>query len=149
MQIDYTGNSNIYIRYDSGEAEEMKANIVDCFQTICSWAKDGETINFHISNTDEGEINKLRKHIENRIGKKITNDSDNQYRVKIKTEYTARNIIKDIYYKYNQPSSYRINNITQEQVEEPIEQEETNDIKQKIFKESNEESGFDMLQNLL
>lgn len=149
MRIDYIGNNNIYIQYDNGEAEEMKANIVDCFQTLCSWAKDGEKINFHIKNTNEEEINKLKKHIEKKINRQITDDDDNKYRIKIKTEYTARNIIEHIYHKHNKPSAYRVNNIIQEQTEEPITEEKETNVKEQIFQEDNNSSGFDMLRNLL
>jgi hypothetical protein len=149
VKVNYLGNNNIHIQYDNQETETMQGSIVDCFETLCSWTKDGEPINFHIKNTNENEIAKLQNHIENKINRKITQKNDNHHRVKIKTEYTARNIIKDIYHKYNKPSTYRIDSI-REEVKEPIEQEnDTSNIKRKILEESDEESGFDMLQNLL
>ena len=119
----------------------MNNNLVNCFKSVCSWAKNGEEINFHIkTDTSENEIQNLKKYIEKKANGNICEKEDNKHRVKIKVEYTARNIIKNIYYKYNKPSAYQMRHISQEEV---IEEED--DYRRQIFDDEEEFS----LQNLL
>ncbi len=107
INVTYAGNKTINLQ-DEYETDIMQGNLIDCFSYSCSWAKDGEKINFHIKNTDHKEILKLKEHLEKQTTHAISNDDDNELRIKIKTEYTARNIIKNIYHEYNEPSTTQI-----------------------------------------
>lgn len=124
INVTYNGNKTINIQ-DEDETDLMQGSLLDCFCYSCSWAKDGEEINFHIKNTNQDEILKLKKHLEKQTTQPISNDKDNELRVKIKTEYAARNVIKHIYQEYNQPSTHNLKHTKQQtQIEE---QTPTND----------------------
>lgn len=140
INVTYNGNNTIYLQ-DKDESDTMKGSLLDCFKSACSWAKDGEEINFHIkTNTSENEIHKLKNHIEKRANGNICKEGDNKHRIKIKVEYSARNIIKNIYYKYNKPSTYQMMHISQE---ETIEEED--DYRKQIFNDEEEFSLQDLL----
>ena len=139
INVTYNGNKTISLN-DGYDTDVMNGNLMDCFKSSCSWAKDGEEINFHIkTDTSEDEIHKLKKHIEKRTNKEICEEGDNKHRVKIKVEYTARGIIKHIYYKYNKPSTYQAQHISQE----PISEKE--EYKRNIFDEEEDFSLQDLL----
>ena len=119
INVTYNGNKTINLQ-DEDETDLMQGNIIECFCYSCSWAKDGEKINFHIKNTNHDEILKLKKHLEKQTTHSISNDEDNELRIKIKTEYVARNIIKHIYQEYNQPITHHPKDMEQQNpIEEP------------------------------
>ena len=142
IKVEYMGNNNMHIQYEDAETEEIQENIIDCFKKVCSWSEDGELVNFNIKKYNQNEILELKKHLEQDINHPICNEDDNEFRIKIKTEYTARQIIKDIYPKYNKPSDSPIDDVKEETQDE-------NEIKGIIMQEGNEENGFEMLQSLL
>jgi hypothetical protein len=144
IKVDYMGNNNIQIQYGETETEEMENNIINCFKKVCSWSEDGELVNFNIKKYTQNEILELKKHIEQHTNHTICNENDNEFRIKIKTEYTAKQIIKNIYTKHNKPSTPPMDNIKEETT-----YENKNENKELIMQESNEENGFEMLQRLL
>lgn len=124
INVTYNGNKTINLQ-DEDETDLMQGDLIDCFSYSCSWAKDGEEINFHIKNTNQDEILKLKNHLEKQTTQVISND-DNELRIKIKTEYTARNIIKNIYQEYNQANTQDVKDVEQIPIEE---QNQINDKK--------------------
>ena len=124
INVTYNGNKTINLQ-DEDETDLMQGDLIDCFSYSCSWAKDGEEINFHIKNTNQDEILKLKNHLEKQTTQAISND-DNELRIKIKTEYAARNIIKNIYQEYNQANTQDVKDVEQIPIEE---QNQINDKK--------------------
>lgn len=124
INVTYNGNKTINLQ-DEDETDLMQGDLIDCFSYSCSWAKDGEEINFHIKNTNQDEILKLKNHLEKQTTQVISND-DNELRIKIKTEYAARNIIKNIYQEYNQANTQDVKDVEQIPIEE---QNQINDKK--------------------
>lgn len=116
INVTYNGNKTINLQ-DEDETDLMQGDLIDCFSYSCSWAKDGEEINFHIKNTNQDEILKLKNHLEKQTTQVISND-DNELRIKIKTEYAARNIIKNIYQEYNQANTQDVKDVEQIPIEE-------------------------------
>lgn len=144
INVTYNGNKTINLQ-DEDETDLMQGDLINCFSYSCSWAKDGEEINFHIKNTNQDEILKLKNHLEKQTTQVISND-DNELRIKIKTEYAARNIIKNIYQEYNQANTQDVKDVEQIPIEE---QNPINDKKGILSIFSNEDEDDLSIQSLL
>lgn len=100
INICYNGEKNLIID-DQGETKTIQNNLIESWELGCSSAEEGKKTNFHIKNTSHQEILELKEHIEKIKNIKICDENENEYRIKIKVEYQARNIIKNIYQIHN------------------------------------------------
>ena len=115
IDIKYNGNETVYIQTEEQKISTLYSSLTCTWELAYIIAKEGIEINFNFENATYEEILDLKECIEKTKTQetdkiiKICGDSDNEYRVKIKTEYTSKGIIKQTY----KDNEYKLQTIKQ------------------------------------
>ena len=151
IDIKYNGNETVYIQTEEQKISTLYSSLTCTWELAYIIAKEGIEINFNFENATYEEILDLKECIEKTKTQetdkiiKICGDSDNEYRVKIKTEYTSKGIIKQTY----KDNEYKLQDNQTNYIEQDKPTEEEYGYNTTLNDDEEDDSGFSFLKDLL